>query len=105
MYNILLIISFIIGIASICSIIYAPFARSWLRAIIVSFGTTFAWSALRIAMTIFFKEPDSPPLMGFIVLPFFIAVYAVIARSIKILICKIIAICVKHFSRNKKENE
>ena len=65
--------------------LYVPFCKTWKRAILVPFILSATWGGLRTYTIYRFKEP-MPPMIGFYALPFFVAVYAVAARALKILI-------------------
>ena len=98
MYNFLLIISILLQIAILlCIILYAPFSKSWWRAIGVSFSIALAWVVLRFVMIFNFREPDVPPLMGFFFVPPFVTAFAIGARAIKV--------AISESRRNKKKGE
>jgi hypothetical protein len=79
-HGILVVVGDILLVVTAASfILYAPFARSWRRALGVPFAIAFIWGALRAGTIVVFGEP-SPPLIGFVALPFFCALYAAAAR-------------------------
>lgn len=69
-------------------VVYAPFSRTWRGAIGVVFFVSAIWGILRIVVILAFGE-GSPPLIAFLAMPFFTAVYAAIARSVKMLLFRI----------------
>jgi hypothetical protein len=75
-------------VMSAAMLLYAPFARTWIRAILVVFVLAFCWSLLRSVTIIAYRE-FMPPLMGFVVLPFFAVAYACAFRGVKLLLFKI----------------
>ena len=79
------IVSFLLGIAAWGSIVYAPFAKNWRKAIGISFYTAFIGASLAAILTVHFNE--DVPGMFFIIQPFFFTTFAIVARAIKIAIC------------------
>jgi hypothetical protein len=73
---------------ALCIFVYAPFARSWQRGVLVTFFVALSWGILRMAIIIFFREP-SPPFIAFLAVPCFCALYAVGARLLKTFLAKI----------------
>jgi hypothetical protein len=71
--------------------LYAPFANTWARAIIVPFLLTAVWGGIRMFSIIVFCE-NSPPLIGFLIAPFQGSIIAVVLRCGKLLLFKIPAL-------------
>jgi len=65
-------------------IIYPLVAKSWLRAGSVAFLVTLAWGVLRMVTIIEFGG-GGPPMIGFLLAPFFSAGYALLVYGAKIL--------------------
>jgi hypothetical protein len=63
-------------------VLYAPFAKTWKRAAVVVVATTVVWSICRVITIILFNE-NSPPMIGFVMMPFLAAFYAFVLRLIK----------------------
>ena len=74
----------IIGMGSV--ILYAPFARTWSRAIWVPFIASFVWCAFRMTIIEVYREPYDSPWIVVLALPVVCAFYACIARILKLLI-------------------
>lgn len=68
--------------------VYAPFAKTWMRALLVQFSLGFIWALIRLMSVICFNE-ESPPGIFFIIIPLEYLVYASIARGIKLLLFKL----------------
>ena len=69
-------------------IVYSPFAKNWARALTVPFILTLLLCIFRLS-TLHIEEFGDVPAGGFVVLPFFVVVYAAIFRAVKIVIFKI----------------
>ncbi len=70
---------------------YAPFAKTWRRAIAAVLFVSASWSLLRMFTIIAYRE-DTPPMFAFVVLPFFTVAYGCALRGVKILLFKIPAL-------------
>jgi hypothetical protein len=79
---------FIAIVAAATLILYAPFAKSWGRALGAAFLLWFLWSLCRMILIINFREP-TPPMIGFVLAPFVALLYAAVLRGIKLLLFKI----------------
>lgn len=66
-------------------VVYAPFSKSWLKAICSVFIVSTSWVLVRAVSILLFNE-SSPPLLGFVVLPIACVFYTVIIRGIKCLV-------------------
>src|SRR5260221_14523680 len=75
-----------LGVVSV--VLYAPFAKTWIRALLVPFALLFAWGVIYVT-TIFYFNEDSPPGMFFVATPFFAVLYAAIVRGAKLLLFKL----------------
>ena len=73
----------IAGVAS--PFLYSPFAKGWKRALLVPFILMVIWGSIRIVAIASYREP-SPPLIGFVVVPFIVAISAAIVRGLKLLL-------------------
>ena len=78
----------LVVVVGVIAFLYAPFARSFIKALGIVFISAFCWSFLRIAAIIAFNEP-CPPVVGFMVFPFFVAIYASIAKAVKTIVFEI----------------
>src|SRR5882724_942974 len=67
---------------------YAPFAKTWNRALAVQFVLGFCWAGLRVMTVIVLKE-DFPPGIIFIIVPLEYLAYASITRTLKLLLFKL----------------
>jgi hypothetical protein len=72
---------------SVAPFVYAPFAKTWTRAMSVQIILGFAWGLTRLISIIYFNE-ESPPGVFFLILPIEYLVYAAITRSLKIFLFK-----------------
>jgi hypothetical protein len=79
---------FIAIVAAAALILYAPFAKSWGRALGTVFLLWFLWSLWRMILIVTFREP-TPPMIGFVLAPFVWVFYAAVLRAIKLLLFKI----------------
>ena len=66
-------------------ILYAPFARSFIKALGFVLMAAVCWSCVRVAPIFAFNE-ECPPLVGFLVVPIFALVYASMAKAVKTLL-------------------
>jgi hypothetical protein len=73
------------------TLLYVPFAKTWVRALAVQFLLVFAWGIVREISIFCFRE-DTPPGMYFVILPFLSLAYASIIRGLKLLLFKIPAL-------------
>ena len=89
MHDIFLISGDFFGILFLgTSLFYAPFARGWVRAVVVPFALSIIWVVLRVFTIVCFREPSSG--MRLIVcVPFAAVIYAVAARGVKIFMFRI----------------
>ena len=74
--------------AYIATIFYAPFAKTWFRALFVPFIFTFSWGIVR-GISIFSFPEDSPPGLYFFLMSVQSILDAAIIRCIKLLLFKI----------------
>jgi hypothetical protein len=74
--------------AYVATAIYAPFAKTWARALVVPFILVFAWGVVREVSIVRFRE-DTPPGMYFLMLPFLYLVYASVMRGLKLLLFRL----------------
>lgn len=68
-------------VATVCVFIVAPLAKSLRACFWISTLPMALWSALRLFIIIWFKE-NSPPMMGFVVVPLFAFGYATALRTL-----------------------
>jgi hypothetical protein len=73
---------------SVSLFVYAPFAKTWIRALAVQFLLGFCWAGTRLTSVIVFKE-ESPPGVFFIIVPLEYLVYASITRGLKLLLFRL----------------
>ena len=78
------VLGFLVCVASFT---YAPFAKTWMRALLVQFALGFCWAAVRMMSVMFFNE-ESPPGIFFVIVPIEYLVFASIARCLKLLLFK-----------------
>jgi hypothetical protein len=69
------------------TLLYAPFAKTWVRALAVPFILISAWGLVRVISIFEFRE-DTPPGMYFVILPFLYLIYASIVRGAKLIVFK-----------------
>jgi hypothetical protein len=70
------------------TIFYAPFAKTWFRALLVPFILMLSWGVVR-EISIFSFPEDSPPGIYFFVVPLEYPVYASIIRGLKLLLFRL----------------
>jgi hypothetical protein len=82
------ILNYVLQAAILLSIFfYAPMAQNWKRAVMVPATLTFVWGILRTVSIMAFRESDVP-LAGFLVAPFLSALYGLLVRLAKVLLCE-----------------
>lgn len=77
-----------IAIAS--PLIYSPFASSWKRAAGGPFLMAVIWGVVRIGTVFWYDEEFDPPLIGFMIIPFFYGFIGFAAFGMARLLGKII---------------
>jgi hypothetical protein len=91
MHALLLLIADALAILSIVlPICYAPFTKSALRGFVVIVFISFIWGILRICTIEMFREKDEPPLIAFVIVPFFYGTFGLMARGVWIVVCSYI---------------
>jgi hypothetical protein len=78
----------LICFAYVAIVFYAPFAKTWFRALAVPFILVFSWSIVRLICILNFDE-NSPPGIYFLIVPFEYLIFASITRGIKLLLFQI----------------
>lgn len=66
-------------VSGVSALIIAPLSKSWLRCFCFAVIPTSIWSLLRIVSISVFRE-ESPPMIGFIVVPIAMFLYATAFR-------------------------
>lgn len=88
MQHVLWLLAAVVGILAMASVVvYAPFAKDWLRALLVPFLLTSLWGILRLLAILVFRE-EQPPMMGFVILPPLFSAYAATARALKLILVR-----------------
>jgi hypothetical protein len=70
------------------TIFYAPFAKTWLRALLVPFVLALGWGVVR-EVSIFSFPEDSPPGIYFFVVPLEYPIFASIIRGLKLFLFRL----------------
>ena len=69
-------------------VLYAPFAKTWKRALVTQFALASAWSVTRMVADIQFDE-DAGPGIVYVVIPLESVMLAAIARTLKLSLFRI----------------